>query len=336
MNQYKYGFTVFTSVYNRANTLHRVFDSLMMQTFRDFEWIVIDNGSTKNCEELKALVEEWKNRADFPIRFILLKKNIGWHGAFNHGVEKAQGELFFNMDSDDSCKPNALERFKRHWTLIPDNIKEQYSGVTGLCCDQAGNSIGNRFPKDSIDSNALEIKYKYHVSGEKKGVIKTDILKQFPFPDFEGNFETDIIWRKISHKYKTRYINETLVTWYINEEGRTDQLSFHSRKKQAAPGLSMAHKEVLNSDISWFLYAPKEFFRSSIHYTRFSLHAGINLIKQLNNLTNVFAKILWLGMLPAGVFVFLKDKHKIFNFHGDKTAVKPDTESKHHGDRPAL
>lgn len=344
MSNYKYSFTVFTSVYNRTDTLHRVFDSLMMQTCRDFEWLIIDNGSTKCCAELHALFAKWRNSADFPIRLISLKENTGWHGAFNHGVEKAQGELLFNIDSDDACQANALECFKSHWNLIPDQTKEQYSGVTGLCCNQAGNLVGNKFPMDVIDSNPLEIRYKHRVTGEKKGVIRTDVLKQFPFPKFQGNFEADIIWRKISHQYKTRYINKVLVTWYINEPNRTDQLTFHSSKKQSAPGLVLMHQEVLNDDIHWFRYNPKEFFRSSVHYTRFSLHANINPLKQFNGLTNFPAKVLWLTMLFIGVAVFITDKaldfSKIrpspFDFNADKSSSRPGTVNKHHGDRPVL
>ncbi len=321
MNEYRYTFTVFTPVYNRADTLHRAFNSLMAQTFKDFEWIVIDNGSMECFNEL---IQKWMAQADFPIRFITLEKNIGWHGAFNYGVEIAQGRLFFDIDSDDSCRPNTLECLKKYWDLIPDSSREQFSAVTCLCCDQHGNLVGSKFPEHVIDSTFQEIKYKYRVSGEKKGFQRTDVLRQFPFPEFKNSFEADVIWRKIGKRYKSRYINEVLVTWYINEEGRTDQLSFHSRKKQAAPGLSMAHKEVLNDDINWFRYNPKEFFRSSIHYIRFSLHADINLAKQFHSLTNPLAKTLWLGMLPVGVLVFLKDKLSAFRGNGDKNEVSPD------------
>ncbi len=332
MNNYQYAFTVFTPVYNRTDTLHRAFNSLMAQTFKDFEWIIIDNGS-KEC--FKSLVDKWIAEADFPIRFITLEKNIGWHGAFNYGVELAQGELFFDIDSDDSCKPNTLECLKTYWNRIPDDIRDQFSAVTCLCCDQHGNLVGDKFPKHVIDSNFQEIRYKYHVSGEKKGFQTTDALRQFPFPEFENSFEADLIWRKIGQKYKTRYINEILVTWYINEEGRTDQLSFHSQKKQSAPGLSLAHKEVLNDDIQWFKHSPKEFFRSSVHYTRFSLHTDISLLKQFNGLTNFVAKALWISMLPIGILVFIKDNHPCFN-NTENNREKPDIAKKHHASRPSF
>ena len=55
-------FTVFTATYNRAHVLHRVYDSLRAQTFRDFEWLVVDDGSTDGTG---ALVEGWRAEADF-------------------------------------------------------------------------------------------------------------------------------------------------------------------------------------------------------------------------------------------------------------------------------
>lgn len=70
-------FTVFTPVYNRRDKIHRVWDSLRSQTFRDFEWIVVDDGSTDNVMEILAI---YKNEADFPVT-ILRQENKGKHFA---------------------------------------------------------------------------------------------------------------------------------------------------------------------------------------------------------------------------------------------------------------
>lgn len=179
---YKYTFTVFTPTFNRAHTLHRAYESLKAQTFRDFEWLIVDDGSNDNT---KALVEKWQMEASFPIRYIF-QENQGKHVAFNHGVELAEGELFLTFDSDDACVPVALERFKYHWDNIPLNEQNNFSAVTALCKDQKGTLVGDKFPLDITDSDSLEIRYKYKVKGEKWGFHRTDILKQFPFPDFEN------------------------------------------------------------------------------------------------------------------------------------------------------
>src|ERR1700736_1708087 len=91
-------FTVFTPTYNRAHTLHRVFNSLKAQSFRDFEWVLVDDGSTDNTEELAEL---WIKTADFPIRYFW-QKNSGKHIAYNFGIREARGQMFAVLDSDDA------------------------------------------------------------------------------------------------------------------------------------------------------------------------------------------------------------------------------------------
>ena len=87
--EYKYTFTVFTTTFNRAYVLHRAYESLKPQTFRDFEWLIADNGSSDNTQEV---VKKWIEEADFPIRLISWEKNVGLNGGLNRGVAEAHGE----------------------------------------------------------------------------------------------------------------------------------------------------------------------------------------------------------------------------------------------------
>ncbi len=108
-------FTVFTPTYNRAHTLHRVFGSLCAQTLRDFEWLVVDDGST---DDTAALIAGWATAADFPIRYFR-QDHSGKHIAHNLAVREARGQFFMSLNSDDACVPQALERIAYHWTTIP-------------------------------------------------------------------------------------------------------------------------------------------------------------------------------------------------------------------------
>ena len=141
-------FTVFTPTYNRAHTLRRVYDSLCAQTLRDFEWIVIDDGSTDGTAELVA---NWVKAADFPVRFFR-QEHSGKHIAHNLAMREARGKFFLPLDSDDACAPRALERMAYHWNTIPDSERALYSGVDGLCSDQNGEIIGDRFPSEPFDT----------------------------------------------------------------------------------------------------------------------------------------------------------------------------------------
>src|SRR5690554_1988606 len=103
--------TVFTPTYNRAHTLPRLYQSLLDQIFRDFEWLIVDDGSTDGTKEL---VEGWIAEAAIQIRYIY-QPNGGKHTAFNRGVREARSPLFASIDSDDMGLPHTLEAYFREW-----------------------------------------------------------------------------------------------------------------------------------------------------------------------------------------------------------------------------
>ena len=74
--------TIFTPTYNRADTIQRTYLSLLKQTCMDFEWLIVDDGSTDNTE-LK--VQEWIKESVFPIRYIK-QSNGGKYRAYNRGL----------------------------------------------------------------------------------------------------------------------------------------------------------------------------------------------------------------------------------------------------------
>ena len=295
---YNYKFTVFTPTYNRAHTLERVFNSLNTQTFNDFEWLIIDDGSTDNTKEIVA---EFKQKANFPINYHY-KNNGGKHTAINLGVSEAQGELFLTFDSDDACVPEALEVFNDAWEGITE--KEKFSAVTGLCMDEEGVMHGTKYPKDNLDSNAIELRYLYKVKGEKWGFQRTDIMRQYPFPEPEGlkYFQEDVIWNQISKKYKTRFINKALRIYIQGEDSYT-----MSAPQKHAKASAILQTSILNNCLDYFKHHPMAFFKSGTHYIRFSLHSKSPLF---TNLESFKAKLLALICLPVGILVFIKDRIK--------------------------
>jgi len=180
-------FTVFAPTYNRAHLLSRVYQSLCEQTDKDFEWIVIDDGST---DETRELVLKFIKEAPFLVRYFY-QPNSGKHVAINRGVTMAEGFLFVILDSDDWLAPRALELIRRTWnSLLPDE-RESFAGVAGLYAYPSGKIVGTPFPKDVLDSNAVEIRTKYRVRGDKFGANRVDVLKMHPFPENLGRFVTE-------------------------------------------------------------------------------------------------------------------------------------------------
>lgn len=264
---YNYTFTIFTSTYNRADLLHRVYDSLEAQTYKVFEWLIYDDGSTDHTEKL---VQLWQKKANFPIHYTW-QENRGKAKTMNRAVQAAKGELFLAFDSDDACIPEALERFKYHWDSISEAEKSQFSGITALCINQYGKIVGNLFPSDILISNSIELQGKYFVFGEKWGCQKTDILKQYPFPEIPGErfIEDSVVWNKISLRYKTVFINEVLRLYYENAPDGTTTFSAKLRAENPK-GAQLYYKEYTRLPIPLILK-----IKGLINYIRFSLHGGI-------------------------------------------------------------
>ena len=264
-----YSFTVFTATYNRAHLLPRVYSSLELQTYRDFEWLVVDDGST---DDTRSLIDSYSRKATFPIRYVY-QDNAHKKTAFNRGVRESRGELFLQLDSDDECVPNALERLWWNWMNIPEGERGRFSAVTALCVDENGHIVGTRFPAEEdrnwIDSDSLEIHYRYHVQGEKWGFHRTDVLKEFPFPEnVHGLVPEGVVWSVISRHYRTRYINEALRIYHTEP----DQLTRQEDVSKSADGLALWAREVLEHEWQWLKYDPVQILKAAANYTRFHRH----------------------------------------------------------------
>ena len=117
--------TVFTPTYNRAYIIENLYQSLRKQTYTDFEWLVVDDGSADNTQEL---FEGWQQEDNpFPIRYVK-QENGGKCRAINHGLKLARGELFFTVDSDDYLTDDALEKILRWEAELPKD--ENFCGFS--------------------------------------------------------------------------------------------------------------------------------------------------------------------------------------------------------------
>ena len=303
---YRYVFTVFTPTFNRALTLSRVYESLRLQTFRDFEWLIVDDGSTDGTAEL---VTEWQAEADFTICYVY-QENRGKLAAFNRGVQEAKGELFLTLDSDDACVPQALERLKYHWDSIPAEQKDKFSAVTVLCEDQNGKLVGDKFPRDVLDSDSIELYFKHDVKGEKWGFHRTDVLKQFPFPTVrEAKFISEgVVWFAISRRFKTRFVNEILRIYYTEDDSGNHLTSL---SPITMFGRAFFHKYVLNELIGWWFSSPLNILRSAINFSRYSFGLGKGPYSQFREVRNVVAQFLVAISLPLAFAISLKDKQNV-------------------------
>lgn len=252
--------TVFTPTYNRAKFLPRAYESLCKQTFKDFEWVIVDDGSkddTKDVVNSQFIIHNSK----FPIRYFY-QENGGKHRAINRGVREAQGELFFILDSDDWLPEDALDLVAEQYESIRDN--SSFAGVVGIDAFSDGRLVAHGGTFDVLECTEIEFRNHYHVSGDMKEVFRTSVLREIPFPEFDGEkfCPEDLIWHRIAKKYKFRYFNKEI---YIVEYQATGLSSKLRKLRMDSPIASVTHYAEYND----FDLPLKQKIRNSINYWRF-------------------------------------------------------------------
>ena len=170
--------TVFTPTYNRAYTLGKLYQSLCVQTDKDFEWLIVDDGS---LDDTKVLVAEWIKEGKVKIRYIY-QENAGKQAAHNLGVEKAQGELFICVDSDDYLSKTAVSILKQKW----QEVENDCIGILAYKVLTTG-KFTTKLADKEIRKTTLKKGYdRYGLTGDTALIFKSEILKKHNFPIFPG------------------------------------------------------------------------------------------------------------------------------------------------------
>lgn len=286
--------TVFTPTYNRAGVLHRVYDSLVKQTYRDFEWLIVDDGS---ADDTKSVVDDFASKNQICIRYYY-QENQGKHMATNYAVSLTQSELFVIADSDDAFTNDALEKLVGAWDSIPKTEQGKYKGVICRCFDsQTGEPIG-AFPEKVFDSNDLDGNFKLKLNFEKWMLFRTDVLREFPFPGAgEGLkfFPETVVWRAMARKYQTRYIADPLREYFRDQENALT----HTKTPRFRENTHLwAH--YVNDVMDYFWYNPFAFLKAFVGLNRDNIVIGKSF-REILQIPNRWWKKLLCGMAyPVG------------------------------------
>lgn len=210
--------TVLTPTFNRGGSLNNLYQSLQKQTIKDFEWLLVDDGST---DDTKNIAEEMRKKAEFPMRYIY-KENGGKHTALNVGVKQITSELTFIVDSDDTLVPDAIETILQY--------QKKYKERKDLC----GYSFLRRFPDGNINGKPFEPDEKVgtyiecrinadDTQADKAEVFYTRCLKEFPFPEYRNEkfLGEDLVWIRMAMKYQMVHINRAIYVGNYLEDGLT-------------------------------------------------------------------------------------------------------------------
>ncbi|HET9177454.1 MAG TPA: glycosyltransferase family A protein [Terriglobia bacterium] len=299
-------FTVFTSAFNAERTLHRVYESLQSQTLRSFEWLVVSDGSVDGTE---GLVEKWQASAPFPIR-LERQAHSGTAASFNRAVSIARGEFFFQIDHDDGCKSNALERLWEAWREIPEQARAGYAGMYVRSCDENGRPNGAGFGVPWRDATFHEQYYRFRVREDQRPCWVTKVIRGFPAPvlkGFSGWLPEGLTQARVGRIYKARWLNEILYVYYQSDHGRVS-LQRNGSGFAHWPGLRAQYQDQLARDTQWLRYAPVQFYRRAAAYSRFSFRMGIGPAAQWREVGTALGRALWLTALPVGLALNLMDQ----------------------------
>ena len=206
--------TVFTPTYNRAYILPKLYDSLCSQTCDDFEWVIVDDGSTDDTEDI---VDKWIKDNKIEIHYYK-QENGGKQRAHNTGVEKSNGILFVCEDSDDYVKSNFIELHQKYMEAIKDD--ESVAGIISLQGHEDGKPMGTLFP-DGLDITRLGKLYgKLGFKGDATIAHYTSILKEYPFYVAPGEkfIGEGYVYYQIDQKYSLKVLPEILlIKEYLND-----------------------------------------------------------------------------------------------------------------------
>lgn len=282
--------TVLTPTFNRGGGLQSLWDSLQKQTVKDFEWLVVDDGSTDGT---KNLITQLQEKSDFPIRYIY-KNNGGKHTALNVGIQTICSELIFIVDSDDCVTDDAVESILK--------IHKKYRSQNNIC----GYAFLRAFPDGKVNGKKFDVDEKIgsyidvRVNGDDTGadkaeVFKTHCLKEFPFPEYpnEKFLGEDLVWVRMARKYEMVYINKAIYVGNYLEDGLTN----NRRKHNIASPIGCMHRaeEFMESDLK-----TRYRIKGGLQYIVYGRFAGVKVVDLIRKSRH---KVLATVCTPGGLFL---------------------------------
>lgn len=262
---------VFTPTYNREKCLYKCYQSLCNQTSYNFEWYIIDDGSTDGTRQA---VEKWQ-RAEtrFSITY-MYKENGGLHTGYNKAMEIIENELNVCIDSDDAMPEDAVEKIEILWNKIRN---KGYVGIMGIDCYEDGTVVGQAFPEDIEEMFLYEKLVKYHIPGDKKMIYRTDLFKKVaPMPVFPGekDFNPSYMMYQLDRYGKLYVTNEC----YCIVDYQPDGMSSYIYKQ--------------------YRYSPRSFAETRKLFLSFpEIPLGFKIKQSIHYVSScILAKRFWVGM----------------------------------------
>lgn len=309
--------SVITSNYNRREVLYRCMKSVEAQTCRDLEYIVVDNGSSINFDDI---MEKFMSEATIPVMFIKRSYGVGRHTGRNSAIKEARGEFLNILDSDDELLPKCLETLLKAWDAIPVDQRKDYREVVALCEDEFGKQIGPCFPVDLNESSIKDVFRRVQspeYSVEHASLQRTDLSKENLFLDPEGvtdSFES-IIWLKWLSHYRSYFMNDIVKIYYTANSDSITNVYKKGLTKNACVSYLFREQYFLNH-WSEYIFPFSKRIKTTLYYlswknilNKYKVKCDYNWAKEglKGFVNNLLALLLW---LPGKLYTWFYLKYR--------------------------
>lgn len=317
--------TIFTATYNRVHTLGRTFDSLCKQSCKDFEWLIIDDGSVDGTREwVESLGEkivgsgsryDWMGRkidGEDENHFVIETRNLriayikkpngGLYTGYNVAYSEIETELCVCVDSDDYMPEDAIEKIIALWK---EKGNDKYCGIVGLdFYADTQKPIGGYFPKEMTETFWFDLSTKNIHYGDTKEVLRTELMKQVaPQIGFEGekNFNPTYMVARVCDKWPMLVINDNLCN--VDYQLGADSMSEAIFRQYMNSPRSFAKHRILHMTLTRLPYRKK--FRSAAHYV-----SSCIIAKDKDWFKNTPMKLTTIMAIPMGIGIYIIIRYK--------------------------
>ncbi len=291
--------SILTPSWNRGRYLERVWIGLNSQTYRNFEWIVCDDGS---IDDTQARLREFGAKSSFPIEVISASVRIGKARMDNEAVCLARGVFILWNDSDDYLVPTALERLISTWDTIPVDQQSQFVGLTALCADESGTHLTASPKMEPFDTSWNDLSEKHKITGDMLFFARAEALKSHPFPEVDLIIPESVVWTALGNQ-KVRFFPDALL---IKEYRAENAISFTGKMEyNRGRAYSLAQSQYYLRS-----YRQKTSARiwRLVTFLRYCLHGDIDIFKAWSLWQRNSSLTLFILLLPFAVLLAVKDR----------------------------
>lgn len=215
--------SIIIPTYNRGYTIKKSIESILNQTYKSFELIIVDDNSTDNTAEIVKSIKDER------IRYIKQEKNLGANVARNRGVIESKGNFIAFQDSDDEWLPNKLE-------IQLDELKNNNADIVYCSFNRFENDKHEVIPKKNInDENIATELLKYNFISTQTILGKKECFESEKFDEKLPRFQDWDLVIRLSMKYKIHHVNKPLVNVYL----QNDSITRSSEKGKIAINIMM-------------------------------------------------------------------------------------------------